>query len=214
MRKPHCILIAAALLAGTSLHAQPQSSGDGLRYRWVDASGLPHFSDSLTQDALKYGYSVINDQGMVVQRVQRQLNPAERAAAQKLAAQQAAAKHAADEKARADEEMLEAYPDEAAYKASLQQALTNMDQQIHTSKLNLRSQEQALTDLLARAADAEHNKQPVTKFLQDSIARQRGVVSGLQALLQQQQAQRDEAEKQQLQQLAHYRALQAAMNQQ
>lgn len=214
MRKPYSILFAAALLASASVCAQQSAGNNGLRYKWVDGQGLPHFSDSLTQDALKYGYVVVNDQGMVVQRVQRQLNPEERAAAQKLAKQQADARRAAEDQARTDEQILAAYPDEASYRASLQQALANMDQQIHTSKLNLRSQEQALTDLLARAAEAEHDKQPVPKFLQDGIAKQRGVVSGLQAVLLRQQALRDQATQQQAQQLAHYRDLQAAQNQQ
>lgn len=213
MRKSPSILIVAALLASTTVCAQQHASGDGMRYKWVDGKGLPHFSDSLSQDALKYGYDVVNDQGMVVSHVQRQLSPEEQAAAQKQAAQQAAAKRAADDRARADAQMLAAYPDEASYKASLQLALTSMDQQIHTSKLNLRSQEQALTELLDRAAEAEHGKQPVPQSLQDGIAKQRGVVSDLQALLQRQQAQRDQAAQQQVQQLAHYRALQAAQNQ-
>ena len=212
MRKSLSILIATTLLASAPLRAQ-HASGNGMRYKWVDGKGLLHFSDGLTQDALKYGYDVVNDQGLVVQHVQRQLSPEERAAAQKLAAQQAAAQRAAQDRARADEEMLSAYPDEAAYKAALQQALANMDQQIHTSKLNLRSQEQALTELLGRAAEFEHDKQPLPKTLQDSIAKQRGVVSELQALLQRQQAQRRQAAQAQAQQLAHYRALQAAQNQ-
>ena len=71
-----------------------------------------------------------------------------------------------------------------------------------------------LTELLGRAAEFEHSKQPLPKFLQDGIAKQRGVVSELQALLQHQQAQRDQAAQAQAQQLAHYRALQAAQNQQ
>lgn len=211
MRKSLSILTIAALLACVPVFAQQQGANtNGVRYKWVDGKGLPHFSDSLTQDAIKYGYAVVNDQGMVVQRIQRQLSPEERAAAQKLAAQQAAARRAAQDQARADEQMLAAYPDEAAYKAALQQALANLDQQIHTSKLNLRSQEQALTELLGRGAEFEHNKQPLPKSLQDGIAKQRGVVSGLQALLQRQQAQRAQAAQEQPQQLAHYRALQAA----
>lgn len=214
MHKSLSILIITALLASAPVYAQQHASTNGMRYKWVDGKGLPHFSDSLSQDALKYGYDVVNDQGMVVSHVQRQLNPEEQAAAQKQAAQQAAAKRSADNQARADEQLLAAYPDEASYKASLQLALTNMDQQIHTSKLNLRSQEQALTELLDRAAEAERGKQPVPKSLQDSISKQRGVVSDLQALLQRQQSQRDEAAQQQVQQLAHYRTLQAAQNQQ
>lgn len=214
MRKPISILLATALFASATVSAQQQAIHNGMRYRWVDGQGLTHFSDSLSMDALTYGYSVINDQGMVVRRVQRQLTPEEQAAAQKQAAQQAAAKRAADDRARADEQMLAAYPDEASYKAELQQVLAEMNQQIHTSKSNLRIQEQALTELLGRAAEAEHNKQPLPKFLQDGIARQRGVVSDLQALLQRQQAQRDQAAQRQAQQLAHYRAVQAAQRQQ
>ena len=213
MHKPLHVLTIAALLASAAICAQ-QADRNGMRYKWVDGKGLPHFSDSLSQDAIKYGYDVVNDQGMVVQHVQRQLSPEERAAAQKQAAQLAATQRAAQDRVRADEQLLDTYPDEAAYKAALQQALANMDQQIHTSKLNLRSQEQALTELLGRAAEFEHNKQSLPKSLQDGIAKQRGVVSGLQALLQRQQAQRAQAMQAQTQQLAHYRALQAAQGDQ
>lgn len=214
MRKILSALVIIALLASTAVCAQQHGNTNGMRYKWVDGNGQLHFSDGLTQDALKYGYDVVNDQGLVVQRVQRQLSPAERAAAQKLAAQQAATQRAARERARADEQMLSAYPDEASYKASLDQALTGLDQQIHTSKLNLRSQEQALTDLLARAAGFEHDKKAVPKPLQDSIAKQRGVVNELHATLLRQQEQREQAAKDQVKQLAHYRALQAAQDEQ
>jgi len=213
MHKPLHVLTIITLLASATVCAQ-QADHNGMRYKWVDGKGLPHFSDSLSQDAIKYGYDVVNDQGMVVQRVQRQLSPEERAAARKQAAQQAAAQRAAQDRARADEQMLSAYPDEAAYKAALQQALANMDQQIHTSRLNLRSQEQALTELLGRGAEFEHNKQSLPKSLQDGIAKQRGVVSDLQALLQRQQALREQAAQAQTQQLAHYRALQAEQDEQ
>ncbi|MBA2080019.1 MAG: DUF4124 domain-containing protein [Rhodanobacter sp. 68-29] len=214
MRKSLSILLVAALTASTAVCAQQHANTSGLRYKWVDGQGHLHFSDGLTQDALKYGYDVVNDQGVAVQHVQRQLSPEERAAAQKLAAEQAAAQRAARDRVRADEQMLAAYPDEASYKASLQQTLAGLDQQIHTSKVNLRSQEQALTDLLGRAAELEHDKQPLPKYLQDGIAKQRGVVSELQAVLQRQQAQRDQAAQAQTQQLAHYRAVQAAQQNQ
>lgn len=213
MHKSIHILVIAALLASAAATAQQASaSRNGMRYKWVDGKGLPHFSDSLTDDAIKYGYEVVNDQGMVVQRVQRTLSPAERAAAQQLAAQQAAQQRAARDRARADEQLLAAYPDEASYKSSLDQTLANMDLQIHTSKLNLRSQEQSLTGLLARASEFEHNKQPLPGFLQDDIAKQRALVNNLQTTLTRQQAARDQAARDQAQQLAHYRALQAAQN--
>jgi hypothetical protein len=163
---------------------------------------------------MKYGYELVNDRGLVVQRVPRQLTAAERAAAAKLAAEQAAQQRAAQERANADAQMLLAYPDEDSYRISLQQALDIIDQQIHTSQINLRSQEKALTDLLGRAADLENAKSPVPKPLADSIAQQRNVVATLRDTLRRQQTLRSDTERQQVEQLAHYREVRAAAQQQ
>ncbi|MBQ4855081.1 DUF4124 domain-containing protein [Rhodanobacter sp. B2A1Ga4] len=207
MRKP--LLVIAAVVLATSLSAHAQNTGN-IRYKWYDAQGLMHFSDSLTAEAMKYGYDLVNDRGLVVQRVPRQLNAAERAAANKLAAEQAAQQRAAQERANADSQMLAAYPDEESYQISLHQALDMIDQQIHTSQINLRSQEKALTDLLGRAADLENAKSPVPKPLADSLTQQRNVVAGLRDTLRHQQALRAETVQQQAGQLAHYREVRAA----
>lgn len=207
MRKP--LLVIAVVVLATSLSAHAQNTGN-VRYKWLDAQGLVHFSDSLTAEAMKYGYELVNDRGLVVQRVPRQLTAAERAAAAKLAAEQAAQQRAAQERANADAQMLLAYPDEDSYRISLQQALDIIDQQIHTSQINLRSQEKALTDLLGRAADLENAKSPVPKPLADSIAQQRNVVATLRDTLRRQQTLRSDTERQQVGQLAHYREVRAA----
>ena len=209
MRKTLIVIALLALTAG--LHAQAQkTSSSSFRYRWKDSSGLPHYSDSLTSDALKYGYDLVNDRGLVVQHVDRQLNPDERAAAQKLADQQAAEQHAAQERQRVDSQMLAAYPTEDAYKAGQQLQLDSIDQQITTTRANMRTQEKALTDLLTRAGDLERAKQPVPKFLNDSIAKQRDVVAKQRDLLDREQASRDAAAQKDVRDLQHYRELKAA----
>ncbi|WP_266184129.1 DUF4124 domain-containing protein [Dyella humicola] len=209
MRKTVFAIAMLALAAG--LHAQAQnSSHGGIRYRWRDASGLPHYSDSLSSDALKYGYELVNDRGLVIQHVDRQLSPEERAAAQKQAEQQAAQQHAAEERTRGDSQMLAAYPTEAAYKDSQQQSLGNIDQQINTTRVNLRSQEKALADLLTRAGDLERAKQPVPKSLNDGISKQRNIVAGQRNTLERQQNARDAAEQKNAQDLQHYRDVKAA----
>lgn len=211
MRRIIFVVAVAALTVSLSAEAlQTQGQGNGVRYRWRDGTGLPHYSDSLTSDALKYGYEVVNDRGLVIQHVDRQLNPEERAAAQKLADQQAAQKLAAQERARTEMQMLMAYPDEESYKSSLKLELDNIDQQITTTRINLHSQEKALADLLARAADAERAKQPVPKFLSDSIAKQRNVVAGQRNALERQQNLRDAADQKATQQLQRYRELKEA----
>lgn len=207
MRRTLIVIAMLALTAGA--HAQAQK-GSSYRYRWKDASGLPHYSDSLTSDALKYGYDLVNDRGLMVQHVDRQLNPEERAAAQKAAEQQAAQQRVAQERARTDSQMLAAYPDETAYATSLKQSLDNLDQQINTTRINLRSQEKALTDLLTRAGDLERAKQPVPKVLNDSIAKQRDVVSKQRDLLEHELSTHDAAEKKNADDLQHYRDVKAA----
>ena len=213
MRKLLSAVAVAALLASLSAYAQKNTSG-GIRYKWHDGQGLLHFSDSLSAEAMKYGYDLVNDQGLVIQHVSRQMTPEERVAANKLASEQAAQQRIARDRANAEAQMLAAYPDEASFKISQQQELDTVDQQIHTTQINLRSQEKALTDLLTRAADLERAKQPVPKFLTDSIAKQRDVVNGQRNVLQRQQATRAQTVQVQTKQLVRYRELQAAQAQQ
>jgi hypothetical protein len=205
MRK---FVFAVAIGLATVLTAHAQHNG--VRYRWHDAKGLSHYSDSLTAEAMKYGYDLVNDQGLVIRHIERQLSPEERVAADKLAAEQAAQRHAQEARARADMQMLNAYGDETALKTAQQQELDTIDQQIRTTHLNLRSQEKALADLLGRAADLERAKQPVPKFLADSIADQRNVVAGQRATLERQQDRRAAAQVQASEQLQRYRALKQA----
>jgi hypothetical protein len=200
----------AMLIAGLPVHAQNNGS---IRYRWHDAQDLPHYSDSLTSEAMKYGYDLVNDRGLVVQHVPRQLNPAERAAAAKLAAQQAEQQRIERDRANAEAQMMAAYPDEKSFLISQQQSLDTIDQQIHTTQLNLRSQEKALTDLLGRAADIERNKNPIPKFLADGIAKQRDVITGQRNALQRLQQVRAQTVQLQAKQLARYRELKAAQEQ-
>ena len=215
MRKLLSVFAAAALLASLSAHAQKSgtATANAYHYKWYDGKGQMQFSDSLTADAMKYGFDVVNAQGLVIQRVPRQLNPEERAAANKLAAEQAAQQQAARERANAEAQMLSAYPDEESFKISQQQALDTIDQQIHTTQTNLQIQEKALTDLLTRAADIERAKGPVPKFLVDSISKQRNVVTGQRNVLERLQAQRAQTVQVQATQLVRYRQLKAAQEQ-
>ncbi|GLQ89207.1 DUF4124 domain-containing protein [Dyella flagellata] len=201
-------IILSLGLTGPTL-AQQAGTG-GVRYRWVDASGLPHYSDSLTMDALKYGYDVINSSGTVTEHVQKQLSPTERAAAEKQAAEAAARKHAVDQQKARDIQLLNTYPDEDALKDEQQQVLESLDAQMNTTRSNLHTQDSALTDLLNRAADEERQKKPVPKYLVDQITGQRNVVANERGLLEREKANREAMLQQQAQELQHFRDLKAA----
>lgn len=206
MRIRLLVLITALLAVNQFAFAQ---SRNHLRYQWQDAHGVVHYSDSLTADAMKVGYSVINDQGIVVARVARPLTREERAAADKLAQQKAAQQRAARELANSETQMLNAYPDEAAFRAFQKQQLSTVDRQIHTTQVNLSSQEKSLTNLLSRAGELERAKEPVPPFLTDDIAKRRDVITGQRDTLARQQAARATLLQTQRARLARYRELKA-----
>ncbi|WP_448099194.1 DUF4124 domain-containing protein [Luteibacter yeojuensis] len=211
MRAARYILVGAALCIGTAAFAQKNTTNNNAyRYRWKDASGQSYFSDSLTSDAMKAGYDVVNSQGMVVRHVDRQLTADERAAARKVAEAQAAAQQAQQQRQREDAQMLNAYPDEAAFAAAKNAEVDNFEQAARTTRLNLQGQEKALAELLNRAGDLERAKQPVPKYLSDRIAEQRNTVASLRETLQRQQAAKDAAKANTEAQLRHYRELKAA----
>ena len=211
MRAARYILAAAALCIGTAAIAQKGSANtNNYRYRWKDTSGQSHFSDSLTTEAMKAGYDVVNANGMVVHHVERQLTADERVAARKVADQQAAAQQADQQRQRDDMQMLNAYPNEAAFAAAKNAELDNFEQAARTTRLNLQGQEKALADLLTRAGDLERAKQPVPKYLTDRITEQRNTVATLRSTLQRQQAAKEAARVSTDAQLKHYRELKAA----
>lgn len=211
MRAVRYLLAGAALCIGTTAAAQSNTSNNsGTRFRWKDASGASVFSDSLTPDALKAGYDIVNGQGLVIRHVDRQLNADERAAARKVAEQKAAEDRAREQRQRDDAQMLNAYPDEASFVAAKTAEVDNFEQAARTTRLNLQGQEKALADLLNRAGDLERSKQPVPPYLNDRIAKQRDTVTGLRTTLQRQQAAKDEAKAGMDAQLKHYREIRAA----
>jgi hypothetical protein len=213
MRAVRYILAGATLCLGTVGFAAAQSNtsnNNGFRYKWKDSSGHSYFSDSLTPDAMKAGYDVVNSQGVAVQHVDRQLTADERAAAKKVADQQAAALLVEQQRQRDDAQLLNAYPNEASFVSAKTAELDNFDQATRTTRLNLQGQEKALADLLTRAGDLERAKQPVPAYLNQRITEQRNTVASLRATLQRQQASKDSAKAKVDGQLQHYRQLKAA----
>lgn len=210
MRIARFLVAGAALCVGTAAFGQNSSNNNAFRYKWRDEAGHSYFSDSLTSDAMKAGYDVVNAQGITVRHVDRQLTADERVAARKVADQQAADENARQQRQRDDAQMLAAYPDEASFASAKAAELDNFEQAARTTRLNLQSQEKALADLLNRAGDLERAKQPVPPYLNDRITEQRNMVAGLRATLQRQQTAKDAAKTNTDAQLQHYRQLKAA----
>lgn len=202
---------ALSLLLGLSAHAQSGHDKNNYRYGWRDPQGQQHYSDSLTREAIRDGYEVIDSQGMVVRQVPRALTPQEQVAAAASASKARSAARAHAEQQQADRQMLSAYPTEQSFVDAQQAELDNLDQSIHTTELNLKSQEENLAELLDHAAGIQSAGDTVSKALSERIAHQRAVVAEQRRTLEHQHQERQQAKQRAERQLRHYREVHARL---
>lgn len=178
-------------------------------YRWKDTAGVVHFSDTIPASALAGGYDIVNNQGRLIRHIQPELTPAERRVAAAEAARQAAAKRVAQQRTLEDAQLLSAYPADKDLQQAQQAQLKQIEVDIATIEANLKSQESALTDLLAHAADLQHSGQPVPPFVNQRIAEQRDTVNEERNALSRRQSDLAGARLKFADQLRRYRALRA-----
>ena len=200
-------LIAALLCLSTAAGAVGTPSS--FHYRWHDAQGGLHYSDSIPPDVVPLGYDIVDDNGFLVRHVERQKTPAERAAADAEAARVAAVQRAAQNQASADRQLLASYRSEAELREAQQAKLAQMQQSIDTTQSNLRGQEQNLTELLAHAADLERSGKPVPPELRKRLADQRQSVADERNQVTHLQSERETTARQMDAELKHYRLLSA-----
>src|SRR5579864_2730217 len=114
MKTPIRLLFAAAMAVCciAQIADAATQSGTYTRYKWKDAQGSMHFSDTLPPEALQMGYDVVNAQGVVVRHVDRPRTAEERKADALAAAAQAETKQRAVAAAAADHQLLATYPTE------------------------------------------------------------------------------------------------------
>jgi hypothetical protein len=197
------LLIISALAAGSVLAA------GSTRYKWRDAEGNLHYTDSLPADAGKRGYDVINAQGILVKRVQPAKSAEELAAAHAEAAKAKAGKDEADRHAREDQQLLAANPTETDLKSSQQQQLEMIDQNINSARIGLQSQERSLADLLGRAAEFERNEKPLPAKLTTQIGELRKQIEAQHALIDRRASERETAKASFDAELERYRRISA-----
>lgn len=179
------------------------------QFRWVDGSGTPHFSDTLTMDALQYGYDVLSDKGVVVKHVDRQRTPEELFAEEAAAAAAAAQKREAEAQAQSEKRMLAAYPEEKDFIAARQAQLDGIDQNIRAANNSLGVQEKSLSDALAQASGFEHSNKPVPDPLKRQIESLRKSAESLRAYVGRRQQEKADAAKRFETDLQRYRAARA-----
>jgi acyl transferase domain-containing protein len=179
----------ALLLLAPTLALSVLAAGN-VRYKWRDAEGNLHYSDSLPAEAGVHGYDVINAQGVLVKRVEPAMTAEEKAVAKAEAAQERAEKDATERQLRNDQQLLAANPTEADLRKTQAQQIEMIDLQIKSVQTGLQSLERSLTDLLGRAADLERSETAVPERLNTQISDLRGKINAQYALLERSKAER------------------------
>lgn len=205
------ILSALLLIGAVSLAAD---AADRLRYKWRDEAGNLHYSDSVPPEATRLGYEVVNQQGVVIRRVERAKTEAELAAAKATADKLADEKRKADDAARNDAQMLAAYPSEEDLRKSLQAQIDLITQNIQATEVGIASQEKSLAERLVHAAEQERNGKPVPAVVQNQINTLRSGLADQKAFLDRRIADRATMERQLTADIEKYRALKQRQDEQ
>ena len=194
------VIAAPAFAAGGP--SQPHQ-----RYKWTDGEGNLHYTDALPPEAAKYGYEVVNPQGVVIKHVDRAKTAEEKAAAKAEIAKAQAAKDSAETRARNDKQLLAAYPTEDDLKRAQHQQADMMDTNLTSARVSLQSQEKSLAELLGHAAELDANAKPVPANLTKKIADMRKQVDEQRTYISRKQKEREDTIAHFDEDLAHYRAL-------
>ena len=188
--------LAPACFADASGHKQ---------YRWHDASGDVHYSDTLTGDAIQAGYDIINDKGIVLRHIDRARTDAERAEAETAAAAATAAKLEADRQTEADRRLLAAFPTEKDLVRARQAQVDSLEQAIVAATNSLNGQERSLSDNLGHAATLERSGKKVPDDLTKQIETLRKSGETLRRYIDRRQKEKVEATKKLETDVVHYR---------
>ncbi len=204
MRKTSLRLSLILLASSVVISAFAASN---VRYKWRDADGNLHYSDSLPADANVYGYDIVSAQGIVVKHVPAAMTPEQRAAARVEAAEVRSAKDEAERQNREDQQLLAANPTEVDLLNSQQQQIEMIDLSIKSLETGMQSLERSLTDLLGRAADLERDNTAVPARLTAQIADVRSKINAQHTQMEHRQAEREKTAQGFAEELDRYRAL-------
>ena len=177
------------------------------RYKWTDGEGNLHYADALPPEAVKYGYEIVNAQGVVIKHVDRPKTTEERAAAKADLAKAQAAKESQEARVRTDQQMLAAYPTEEDLKRAQHQQSEMMEQNLTSARISLQSQEKSLAELLGHAAELDSSGKPVPQPLAKRIGDMRKQVEDQRTYIARKEKERDDTIGHFDDDLAHYRSL-------
>ncbi len=198
------IAIALALLSlALPGAAQPKI------YKCKNDKGELYYSHAFDPARCSGGGAQLNDQGMAVKEIERRKSAeelaAEKAEAQRLAVEQ----QKADAIKQADQVLMLSYATEEDLARAHQQETEVFDNAIATTHLQVRSQENSLSELLASAAEAERAGRQVSDEIATGIGTVRQQIEAQNAFIERQETEKEAANAEFALKLKRYRDLKA-----
>ena len=158
------ILLITSLLLTVSATATAQKL-----YKWVDENGKVYYSDQVPPDHKDQARQRFNDQGMVVDEVERALTDEEIEAAKAAEKMAEEVERARLRQEREDQKLLSIYASENDIIRRKEQQIDTMNRSIDAAKAFVTGQSKTLANLMARAAQAEDAGRPVSEALSTAI---------------------------------------------
>lgn len=142
-------------------------------YRWVDDAGKVHYSDKLPPAQAGKGRAKLNEEGMVVKKVQeaksREELIAEKEKQKELERLRQEQQQLIEEQRTQDEVLLKTFQSEADINLARNNKLTTIDVAIQVVRANIKRMKSGLEKQQKAAADLELAGKPVTKETLDAI---------------------------------------------
>ena len=193
--------LTVALLVVPCLAA---ADGQKMTYRWVDAQGNVHFSDSPPADAAKQERQVLDEHGAVRSVMPRQKSDAE------LAEEQRQQREAQQQKDY-DNSLLKTYSSLDDLKRAGNDRIDTIDNHIEQAQKQVNDSQQKLADVQSKVASAKAAGQAVDPDVQRQIDQYDSELQNNKDSLAQFRQDRQKAEDQYLRDVQRYQELQAGI---
>lgn len=174
--------VVSLLVAGLLL---PGAAGAGKQlYRWVDAQGKVHYSDTLPPESVRQGHAEMTKSGGVVKETPPAPTPEQLKARQEAEARDREAREKAEEQRRRDKALLASYTTVGELDLAERRNLEAVDLQIKSYELRIKSVEGRLAGLKKQRDGFAARNRPAPADLNDDIREAQEEVRQLQSRIQ------------------------------
>lgn len=179
-------------------------------YRWVDERGRVHYGDHIPPESRNRAYSVINPQGITVKNIEQAKTPEQLAEERRLQLQREEEQRQVRERVLQDRILLDTYPTVGDLLETRDRHLATLEGLIEVSQHKLSNLNSEMDKITKTAANLERAGKRIPNELRDDIANLRGQMERENSFIRAQRNQQNEIREKFAADVARYKQLRAA----